>query len=162
MDRGLLAQARSLLETSHMLRGRVASRLHQTGSPMAECPELTLPQMNMVQTVIERGRVTIKQLAEALQVSAPSASAMVERLVELGALTREQSKVDRREVVIAISPDAERRIRRLEEQMLDSIAEILDKIGPQYAQMWCDVYERIREVLQQEALQPGVPTAANN
>jgi len=54
------------------------------GQGKAIFQELTSPQMTALMTVRERGQVTIKELAEGLGVSAPSASVMVDRLVEMG------------------------------------------------------------------------------
>jgi len=106
--------------------------------------------MNALMMVRDRSQVTIKELAEALGVSAPSASVMVDRLVEMGMVTREQSRVDRREVVVQVAPEAVETIERMEKQALQSIVEIIDKIGPKYARMWCEALGRIREVLREE------------
>jgi hypothetical protein len=38
----------------------------------------------------------------------------------------------------------------MEKQILESFVELLHGIGPVHAQMWCDVYKRIRDVLQEE------------
>jgi DNA-binding MarR family transcriptional regulator len=101
----------------------------------------------MLLTVRERGQVTIKELAEALQVSAPSASAMVDRLVEMGALTREQNPNDRREVAVALSPQAQQVTAMMEEGLLGGIVDLIEKLGPEYAAMWCKVYDKIGKIL---------------
>jgi len=116
--------------------------------------------MNMLMVLRARGKVTIKELAEALSVSPPSASAMVERLVEMGVLVREHSQVDRRVVEVHISPGAERHIGQVEDHILHSLAEILEQIGPRYAQMWCEVYTKIDQVLlRQEGADPDESAA---
>jgi len=109
-----------------------------------------MPQLNMLLVIRTRDGVTVKELAGALQVSPPSASAMVDRLVETGAVTREQNPDDRREVIVCISPQAAAVIDRLEEYILERIVELLEKIGPEYAEKWCAVYERILEILAEE------------
>ena len=40
--------------------------------------------MNLLMAVRERGTTTVRELAEAMHVSAPSISAMVDRLVDVG------------------------------------------------------------------------------
>ncbi len=151
MSPNSLEQARYLFGTIRLLQARVASR-HAARSACygsgGDLLELTVPQMNMLLTVRERDHATIKELAEALKVSAPSASTMVDRLVEMGALIREQSRVDRREVAVQISPLGEHTLAVMEKQILESIVELLKEIGPDYARMWCDVYKRIRMVLE--------------
>jgi len=155
-DPRILEQARALAAVVRRLRQHIIRRHSQifaeTAAGLAP-PELTLPQMNMVMVVKDRGTVTIKELAEALSVSAPSASAMVDRLVDLGVLIREQSQVDRRVVEVRVSPGADQHICAMERHILHAIAELLEKIGPEYSEMWCEVYSKIDEVL-------GTPDAA--
>ena len=108
--------------------------------------ELTPPQMHTLMAIRVRGSLTVKGLADAMQVSAPSASAMVERLVELGAVTREQNHEDRREVLVQLTPRAAETLEQLDEHIMESLAELLAKLGPEYAEKWCDVCRRILEV----------------
>lgn len=153
MERKEVDQAKLIYETVRMLQDRVISRhvaRGMCGMPRTDVLELTLPQMNMVMTVRDLGQATVKELAERLRVSAPSVSTMVDRLVEMGALTREQSQVDRREVVIRISPVGENTISVLERQILESLTDLLERLGPEYAQMWCDVYGQVRAILRKE------------
>ncbi len=158
MGNETLEQARALHKIVRMLRRRVMRRHAAVcASPDSRiaCLEVTLDQLHAVMAIREHGQVTIKELAEALEVSAPSASTMVERLVELGVLTREHSQVDRREVVVRVSPEAEESIEHTEEQILQSITEVLEKIGPEYAGKWCEVFAKIGEVLADELNTPG-------
>jgi len=153
MNPDVYEQASYLFETVRMLQARMCARhagLNACTGKGGETLELTIPQMHMLHKIRELGGATIKELAESLYVSAPSASAMVERLVEMGAATREQSRIDRREVIVRVATAGEHTLDVLERQILESFVELLEGVGPQFAQMWCDVYERIREVLNQE------------
>ena len=99
-------QAKELLRTIRVLQNKLIKRHFprcHAREMDGEIPELTLAQMNTIGVVRDSGQLTVKELAQAMHVSAPSASAMVDRLVEMDALTREQSRVDRREVVIQVS-----------------------------------------------------------
>lgn len=148
-----LMQARYLFETIQMLQRRVCRRhVHNTGPREGDtvCGELTMPQWHMMVAVRRFGTPSLKELAQALQVSAPSASTMVDRLVEMGMLTREPSQIDRREVVVALSAKGLEMAGRMEDEILHSISEVLEKIGPDYASKWCEVFERIQHVLVEE------------
>ena len=109
--------------------------------------ELTLPQFNMLIEVREQGPITIKKLAKTLEVSSPSVSSMVDRLVELEMLVREQNPQDRREVLVRLSPQANQFVLDMEEHLLSSLEDLLEKLGADDAQRWCDVYARVGEVL---------------
>lgn len=150
-------QAKGIFLTVRMIQERVIRQHAQKQRAEGEvCAELSFPQFNAVMAVRDRGAVTIKELAEALQVSAPSASAMVDRLVEMGILTREQSQVDRREVVVSVSERGCASLSVLEEQILQAIESLLEKLGPEDARQWAAVYERIRSVIQAEQSAQGV------
>jgi DNA-binding MarR family transcriptional regulator len=91
-----------------------------------------------------------------LGVSPPSASVMVDRLVEKGLLSREPSREDRRKVLVSVSPEALQRIDRMEETILQSFVDLVEKIGPKTAGMWCQVLKKVREVQEEES--PGNPS----
>lgn len=149
----LLEQARTIYDAIRLLRSWITARqVCRTAKrgQRSPCHELTAPQMNTLIAIRTRGQVTIKELANALHVSAPSASTMVDRLVEMGLLTREQSRVDRRAVVVRITPTVGRSLERAEKDFLQSLTELLRRVGPEYATKWCDVYGRVRDVLKDE------------
>jgi DNA-binding MarR family transcriptional regulator len=119
--------------------------------------DMSAAQMQLIRMVRDRGDTTISELAERLEVSPPSASVMVDRLVEKGVLTREQSREDRRKVLVRISTEAVRTIEKIENAILQSFVDLVDKLGPVTAKKWCEVLERVQEVLDPEpaALRSG-------
>lgn len=154
-------QARELYRTVHMLRTLLArkySRKMKLEGAKPVCADLTFPQSNVLLVLREKGgEMTIKDLAFALGVSPPSASTMVDRLVEMGMLTREQSHVDRREVCVRLSEMGSETFCAMEEEILQVIVGLLKELGPEYSRQWCEVYGRIREIIStQEANDSGV------
>jgi len=148
-----LSQARSLYQTVRLIKGHLVRHFNQrvaTKDQNKGYLELTFPQSNALQTVGDRGELTVKELAEALHVSAPSASSMVERLVEQGMLVREQSRVDRREVRIRLSDAGQETLAAMEDHMMLVFLHMLEKLGPELSRQWCEVYARIREELEHE------------
>ncbi len=143
----LREQARTIHETVHALKSRFVARCSK-GSPGP--PDVTVPQMHCLMAIRERGSISIKDLAQALLISPPSASAMVDRLVEVGAVVREQSPVDRRGVVVSVSEEGAQAIESVEGMILQGIEELIVKIGPEHAQMWYEAYKRIAEVLRED------------
>jgi len=97
--------------------------------------------------------MTIKQLTQALCVKAPAASTMVDRLVEMGIITREENPADRREVQVRVSPKQESLIQEIERRHLQITMDLFDKIGLEYARMWGALCRRIQEILDSEQTQ---------
>lgn len=61
----------------------------------------SLAQLQLIGIVTVQGRITITELAKIMGVSPPSASTMVDRMVNCGWLHRERSAQDRRKVMIS-------------------------------------------------------------
>lgn len=108
---------------------------------------LSPPQIHMMITIKMMEECTISELAESLNVSAPSASTMVDRLVEKNALIRERSKKDRRVVVVQLSDSARAHIEHMEKVMLESFMKTIEKIGPELTEDWCNVITRVNNAL---------------
>jgi len=112
--------------------------------------EFSFAQIRAIKFVKAKGQVSITGLAELLQVSAPSASTMVERLVEKGVLVREPDPEDRRKVIVTISPDMILITEQIEKDIFSSFVDLVGKLGPEVADDWCRVLDRIGEVLDHE------------
>lgn len=142
-------QARVIHATEHMLK-RHYFRGVLADAHSASWPALTPAQMHMIMTVHLGGSMTLKQLTQALGVKAPAASAMVERLVELGLLTREENPTDRREVLVRVSAKEELIIHEMERRLLGTSVDLLTRLGPEYSSKWHDLCIRIQAVLAEE------------
>jgi DNA-binding MarR family transcriptional regulator len=109
--------------------------------------EFSFAQMRTLKFVKTRGQVSITELAELLNVSAPSASTMVERLVERSVLVRKPDPADRRKVIVTVSPDMVAIAEQIEKEIFGAFVDLVNKVGPDVADDWCQVLDRITEVL---------------
>jgi DNA-binding MarR family transcriptional regulator len=64
---------------------------------------VSMPQIYILITLLERGSTTVSELASLLSISAPSASSIVDRMEESGLVSRERDDIDRRIVHVAIT-----------------------------------------------------------
>ena len=154
-DQGTLTSARYIFTTGRMIHDRIM-RI-STGACMRIAKddrfgELSAPQMNMMMMIRFREAVSVTELAALLNVSPPSVSTMVDRLVERGLLTRTPSDQDRRKVVIRVSPEALKDIAQVEEMILGSFVELVEAVGPETTQKWCEVLQQIKQVLEKNQL----------
>ncbi|MBI2423119.1 MAG: MarR family transcriptional regulator [Candidatus Hydrogenedentes bacterium] len=160
MDESVLNQARTIHRTVRLLQERLIHRFNalQKDQGFAHtCADFTFPQYNAMLVIQEQGELSIKTLAEHLRVSSPSASSMVDRLVEMGMLEREQSQSDRRTVVVRMSAEGRANLEALDTQMLEALGYFLEALGREGAQSWCAIYERIAEIIcLEEAAEPEV------
>ena len=137
--------------TSRTLENAQASARQLThGRSKSIYKEVTMAQLHTIMSIYNRGEVSMSELSALTNVSPPSASVMVDRLVEKGILLREHSSRDRRKVMVKISPKAVNGIKQIEEGILQSLARLVEAIGPETAHKWCEVIEKDKTVLEKE------------
>lgn len=97
------------LDTAARLRlvvMRLARRLRQQAEPDAS------PSMLSALAVIERGPLTIGELAEAERVQPPTMTRVVARLEEVGLITRDVDPKDKRVARVSLSSEGKKLIAR--------------------------------------------------
>jgi len=148
-DQHTIEQARLLFAFGQKIRHHlIKAHLDASGfitPPFGE--DLSPSQTLAIMKISSMENCTITGLAEELNVSAPSASAMVDRLVEKNAVQRIRSEKDRRQVVVSLTEPAQDYADRFEQAMLQSFIQLIEKIGPQLAEQWCEVAGKIEKRL---------------
>ena len=87
------------------------------------CPQ-SPAQLHVLGVLAESGPGTVSSLAARLGISAPSTSAVVDRMVEAGLVERTRSEEDRRVVSVTISPSG----REVIEQVIGGRREMLERV----------------------------------
>jgi len=152
--------AREIHQTVRRLQERITSQFVRAGKDTAEgaLSDLTLTQCNALLTIRDHGELTIKDFAERLHVSAPSASVMADKLVELGMVERRPNPLDRRAVLINASPRGVEAITTLEKELYAMLVGIMERLGDEQAHQWRDIYQRIGAILTEDE-DPSIPGA---
>ncbi|MFP7754315.1 MarR family winged helix-turn-helix transcriptional regulator [Thermodesulfobacteriota bacterium B35] len=157
VDPEAMDYARYIFGVGKKLRRHVFTRMARLKRRDSGCviPDLSVAQLDLLMSVRSQGEVSLSGLAALLGVSPPSASVMVERLVERGLLVRQRSTTDRRRVMIRVSPGESDRLDRIEEQILATFVELVEDVGKETARRWAEVLGQVEQVLQQcEEQQP--------
>lgn len=145
--------ARNIFTTGKLIRERVfkvqSRQLEAMGKGDA-LADLTATQLHTMIMVNMRGRLSMHELSDLLGVSPPSTSVMVDKLVEKGILSRHHGDEDRRKVFVQISPQAIHDMKSVEDAILQSFVDLVEKIGPETAQKWSEVLEKVTPVLEDE------------
>ncbi len=112
--------------------------------------DMSISQFHTIMAIRKKGKVSLKELAQVLKISPPSASTMVNRLVEKGILKRHQNSNDRRKIQISLTEQAQLRHEKVEKAMFASFVELIEKLGPDTTEKWCDVLEEIARIFRLE------------
>ena len=150
-------QARAIHETLRMVRGRAIAghtAIVRSALVKGRVSALTSQQAHALMVAREQGKVSITGLSNALGGSPSSASTIVDRLLEKGLVTREISAVDRRRVMVVLSPEGETVAAQIEAQFVEAIRGVLERIGPECARKVCEVCLRVRQVLLEDQGEP--------
>jgi DNA-binding MarR family transcriptional regulator len=150
-----LAQAAFIMSTGKMIRDRTLrlQNCHvEQKTSRVKFSELTMAQSLTLMAVKEHEPMSVTELASHLSVSAPSASTMVDRLVDRNLLSRETDPADRRKVVIRLSPAAAEDYNKIYHVILQDFLNLVDKVGPQTARKWCEVLAEVKKVIVTEPL----------
>lgn len=91
--------------------------------------------------------ISLTALAQTLGVSAPTASVMVDTLVELGYLERQTAPNDRRARRIRLTPVAEERYKAGDKATLSVIARVAKSLDNNFLDQWHDVLSRVESEL---------------
>ena len=145
-----LDQARYIFSVGRMIRHhifRTIPSLKICGQEKS-CPDISMAQLNLMLALRINGDMTLSGLAAVLKVSPPSVSVMVERMVEKKMLIRERSATDRRKVTIALSKKSVQMMDEIEAKLLSAVVELVEEVGPETAEKWAEVLQRVEEVLQ--------------
>ncbi|HEB50564.1 MAG TPA: MarR family transcriptional regulator [Desulfobulbus sp.] len=150
VDQEAMEYARYIFGVGKKLRRHVFTRMARLKMDCNDCaiPDLSVAQLDLLMSVRSQGEVSLGGLAALLGVSPPSASVMVEKLVERGLLIRERSTVDRRKVMIRVSPGESERLDRMEQRLLASFVELVEEVGMETAARWAEVLRQVEQVLQ--------------
>lgn len=111
---------------------------------------LTLPQVKALVFLYDNGEQSMSELAARLRVTLPSASELVDRLIDRGLVEREIDRGDRRRVLISLTEPAIAYGRRIHDLRRAQVRAALDAM-PEHEH---DIFLRsIRALV--AALQPG-------
>jgi DNA-binding MarR family transcriptional regulator len=91
--------------------------------------ELTMGQLKAMMALVVHGPQSLGALARALGIGEPSASLLVDRLVDHGMVTREPDTVDRRRILLRPTAEAEAQFDRLRHMRSERVAEWLDRLS---------------------------------
>lgn len=109
--------------------------------------ELSLPQLFLLVTLHERGTLTVSALAELLGVTAPSASALIDRMEERGLVARDRDALDRRVVHVAISEAGHTLLDEMMGMRRDRVRQVLSRMDPEELRHVIGALQGLRRVL---------------
>lgn len=126
------AETRQLVE---VLLRRISRELREPSTQAWLELDLSMAQLKLLFFTFYRGPATVGQIAGALGVTLPSASATIDRLVRSGLLERRSDPSDRRVVINQVTADGSALVERLREERRARLRQGLDRLSSQELQV---------------------------
>ncbi|MDB5076298.1 MAG: transcriptional regulator, MarR family [Chloroflexi bacterium] len=115
---------RPIIEATVAAYRRYWTAVLQSAEPIWSQLDLTILQLKGLILLEVRDKLTIGGIADGLGIGRPSASIIVEQLVQLGLTTRVEDTVDRRRSLVGLSDEGRELVARLhrgDEQYMESM-----------------------------------------
>jgi MarR family transcriptional regulator, organic hydroperoxide resistance regulator len=90
---------------------------------------LTIAQLKSLFFIADRGKTNFKKLADALGVTPPNVTGIVDRLVEHGLVSRTENPEDRRIMLLQITAKGRNLLHNLQQNRASHMATILGKLS---------------------------------
>jgi MarR family transcriptional regulator, organic hydroperoxide resistance regulator len=123
--------------------GRIRSMVH-------EGMDLTYNQFKMLLAIYDRGNCSLNVLAKELKIATSSASEMVDKLVNLGLVSRTVDVNSRRRVVIHVTEEGEGLIREIRAGIVDSYRVLLNRLAERDQERLVSALETLVDVMGKE------------
>lgn len=131
MPRSAAARAPGTDDESSAVEDASLALVEMTLAALAAAAGVSVLQMRVMLVIDRHGPLNLSALADRLDVSVPSASRLVDRLVEAQLVTRAVSPRSRREVSLTLTARGRRALAQLRRKRQEAIRGVLAHMSPQ-------------------------------
>ncbi len=110
--------------------------------------EVSLPQFRLLRVLDELGEAGATRCAEMLGIGGSSITRLVDRLHSSGHLVRRPDPANRSAVVLALTDEGRRLVRKVESRRRRELGKALDRLSSEERSQCIAALERLHEVLQ--------------
>jgi DNA-binding MarR family transcriptional regulator len=110
--------------------------------------EVSLPQFRLLRALDDLGEASATRCAEVLGVGGSSVTRLVDRLDASGHLVRRPDVDNRSAVVLALTDQGRRLVKRVKARRRRELGNALDRLGPEERAQCIAALERLHEVLE--------------
>ncbi len=145
-------RAAQLEELGKALRGLLASLRRLRGrQARLGGKEISHAQFELLIELLERGELSVSELAEAAQVTPATVTGMLDHLVACGHVEREHSAHDRRVVFCRLTPRGRRDVQAFKATKKVRWESALEDLSQEQLQVATEVLTRLRSVFEETA-----------
>jgi len=133
--------AREILETVPIVMREIRAQMRSRGSI-----ELTIPQFRVLNFVSRNRGCSLLNVADHLGLTSPSASTLVDALIERGLITREEDPSDRRRIRLDVTSRGQGILEAATSETLEYLAGKLARINAEEREVVARAMKILREL----------------
>ena len=109
---------------------------------------MSLPQYLLLEGLRDTPELSVGELAEIAGVAPPTATRMLDCLARDGYITRRHSEVDRRSVLVSLTPDGEEAVERAHRVVEGWRRSVFESLEPEEREQATALLNRLSQVLE--------------
>lgn len=117
--------------------------IHKQTAGRAKADPRSISQMTILSLISEGGSPTMKDIADSLCITSPSATTAINHLVKAGQLKRVPDKDDRRVIRLEITAKGREIVKKIKKDVVAQISEVLEKLNTQERNAFAGIFRKI-------------------
>jgi len=126
----------------HLIKGMFRRQVDALGKGI-----ITIPQYLSLNIIGENSSIKMKDIASKLEISLPSSTGLISRLVKMGFVKRGYDENDRRMVYIVLTPKGRKILKEVKEQRRKAIEQVFGRLTEKERRSYLDILHKIMEIL---------------
>lgn len=122
--------------------------------------EITVPQLWALESLARQEACPMHEMAQQLEISRPSATQLIDRLIHQGFVTRQHDPSDRRVVRVLITAKGRKVLQDIWEQKRRTLVKVFSQLSAAERSQYLATLERVVDILSNE--QTAQPRAARS
>lgn len=126
----------------HLIKGMFRKQVDALGKGI-----ITIPQYLSLNIIGESLSIKMKDIASKLEISLPSATGLISRLVRMGFVRRSYDDNDRRIIYIILTPKGKKMLKEVKEQRRKAIEQVFGRLTKKERRSYLDILHKLMEIL---------------
>jgi DNA-binding MarR family transcriptional regulator len=105
--------------------------------------EVSFPQFFLLSHINSNNPLSMTEIAGKMNHTTAAATGLVDRLERLDYIERMTDPNDRRKVLVRIKPKGAALVETIRQDMMASLAKVMETLSPHEQNMWVQIYEKI-------------------
>jgi DNA-binding MarR family transcriptional regulator len=129
---------------------RTTRRLRARAHRFPDSAGMSLSQYHLLEGLRDTAELSVGELAEIAGVAPPTATRMLDCLARDGYVTRRHSEVDRRSVLVSLTPAGEKAVEQAHGVVESWRRDVFERLDPEEREQAAALMERLSQVLAEE------------